>query len=148
MSTATTTISRELEAKSTAKPTLVLLGRFCFVLLFLMSAPNHFTKQGIGYAAAQGVPLASIGVPLTGVIALIASFSILLGYRAKFGAWLMVLFLALVTPLVHKFWGVADPNMAQQQMFHFFKNVSMIGGALLISQFGPGPLSLDARRKG
>jgi putative oxidoreductase len=110
-----------------------------------MSAPNHFTKQGIGYAAAQGVPLASIGVPFTGIIALVASFSILLGYRAKLGAWLMVLFLALVTPMVHRFWGLADPNMAQQQFFHFFKNVSILGGALLISQFGPGPWSLDAR---
>jgi putative oxidoreductase len=148
MAAGSKTVSHETITRSVPKPALVLLGRFFYVLLFLMSAPNHFTKQGIGYAAAQGVPLASIGVPLTGVIALIASFSILLGYRAKIGAWLMVLFLALVTPLVHKFWGVPDPSTAQQQMFHFFKNVSMLGGALLIAQFGPGPWSLDARRKG
>jgi putative oxidoreductase len=146
MAEATTTISRGLEAASVPKPALVFLGRLFYVLLFLTAAPNHFTKQGISYAVAQGVPLASIGVPLTGVIALVASFSILLGYRARIGAWLMVLFLALVTPLVHKFWGVADPNMAQQQMFHFFKNVSMLGGALLITQFGAGSWSLDARR--
>ena len=72
--------------------------------------------------------------------------SILLGYRAKLGAWLIVLFLVLVTPMMHKFWGVADPNMAQLQMIMFLKNVSMLGGALLISQFGAGPFSLDARR--
>jgi putative oxidoreductase len=32
------------------------------------------------------------------------------------------------------------------QMIMFMKNVSMLGGALLITQFGSGPLSLDARR--
>jgi putative oxidoreductase len=36
--------------------------------------------------------------------------------------------------------------MAQVQMIMFLKNVSMLGGALLIAQFGAGPLSLDARR--
>jgi putative oxidoreductase len=35
--------------------------------------------------------------------------------------------------------------MQQIQMVMFMKNVAMLGGALLISQFGAGPLSLDAR---
>jgi putative oxidoreductase len=48
--------------------------------------------------------------------------------------------------MMHKFWAVTDPMMAQIQMILFMKNVSMLGGALLISQFGAGPLSLDARR--
>jgi putative oxidoreductase len=36
--------------------------------------------------------------------------------------------------------------IAQVQMMMFMKNLSMMGAALLISQFGAGPLSLDARR--
>jgi len=48
---------------------------------------------------------------------------------------------------MHNFWAVKDPMMAQMQMAMFMKNVSMLGGALLISQFGAGPLSLDAKRK-
>jgi putative oxidoreductase len=48
--------------------------------------------------------------------------------------------------MMHKFWTVTDPMMAQNQMVHFMKNVSMLGGALLVSQFGAGPFSLDARR--
>jgi len=35
--------------------------------------------------------------------------------------------------------------MAQMQMALFMKNISMLGGALLISQFGAGPFGLDAR---
>jgi putative oxidoreductase len=92
------------------------------------------------------VPLASIAVPLSGVVAIVGGLSILLGYRAKLGAWLIVLFLIPVTLMLHKFWTVSDPMMAQIQMILFMKNVSMLGGALLISQFGAGPFSLDARR--
>ncbi len=92
------------------------------------------------------MPLASIAVPLSGVVAIAGGLSILLGYRAKLGAWLIVLFLIPVTLMLHKFWTVQDPMMAQIQMILFMKNVSMLGGALLISQFGAGPFSLDARR--
>jgi putative oxidoreductase len=148
MAAGSTTISHGTGTGSVPKGAIVLLGRLLYALIFLMAAPNHFTKQGIAYAASQGAPLASIGVPLMGVISLVGGLSILLGYRAKIGAWLIVLFLVLVTPIMHKFWGVADPNLAQVQMINFMKNLSMLGGALLIAQFGAGPLSLDARRSG
>ena len=148
MAAGSTTVSHETGTGSVLKAAIVLLGRLLYVLIFLMAAPNHFTKQSIAYAASQGAPLASIGVPLMGVISLLGGLSILLGYRAKIGAWLIVLFLVLVTPIMHKFWGVADPMMAQAQMINFMKNLSMLGGALLITQFGAGPLSLDARRSG
>lgn len=146
MATGSAAISYSSDAVTSAKGLVVVLGRVLFALIFLMAGPNHFAKQSIAYAASQGVPLASVAVPLSGILALAGGLSILLGYRAKLGAWLIVLFLALVTPMMHKFWGVADPMMAQVQMIMFMKNLSMLGGALLITQFGAGPLSLDARR--
>jgi putative oxidoreductase len=48
--------------------------------------------------------------------------------------------------MMHNFWAVHDPMMAQIHMGMFMKNMSMLGGALVISQFGAGPFSLDARR--
>jgi len=47
---------------------------------------------------------------------------------------------------MHKFWGIPDPMMQQMQMVMFMKNLTMLGGALLITQFGSGPWSLDARK--
>lgn len=139
--------SRSLtQAPAIAAP-IVLLGRLFFALIFLMAGPNHFAGQTIAYAASQGVPLASVTVPFSGVLAIVGGLSILLGYRARIGAWLIVLFLLGVTPMMHKFWGVSDPMMRQMQMIMFMKNVAMMGGALLITQFGSGPLSLDSRRK-
>jgi putative oxidoreductase len=146
MATNSIEMSKDVEAISFWQGVVVVLGRFFFALIFLFAAPNHFTKQTIAFAASQGVPLAWIAVPLSGVVAIAGGLSILLGYRAKLGAWLIVLFLIPVTLMLHKFWAVTDPMMAQIQMILFMKNVSMLGGALLISQFGAGPFSLDARR--
>lgn len=148
MAASSTAISQGVETRTIPKGAVVLLGRFLFALIFLMSGPSHFSKQTIAYAASQGVPLAGIAVPLSGILALAGGLSILLGYHAKVGAWLIVLFLIPVTLLMHKFWAVTDPMMMQMQVIMFMKNVAILGGALLISQFGAGPFSLDARRSG
>jgi putative oxidoreductase len=57
-----------------------------------------------------------------------------------------VLFLVPVTFIMHNFWAAKDPMTAQTEMVSFLKNLSMLGGALLIAYFGAGPLSLDARQ--
>lgn len=143
MATASNTLRRSgsLSATQSASGVIAFLGRLLFALIFLMSGFTHFSKQTIGFAASQGVPLASIVVPAAGLLAFFGGLSILLGYRAKLGAWLIVIFLIGVTPM-HKFWGIADPMMQQMQMVMFMKNVTMLGGALLITQFGSGPWSL------
>ena len=146
-SSASSISTRSLTQASAIAGPVVLLGRFFFAAIFLMAAPNHFKSETIAYAASQGVPLASIVVPASGVIAILGGLSILLGYRARVGAWLIGLFLILVTPMMHNFWAVSDPMAHQMQMIMFMKNLSMLGGALLISQFGAGPWSLDARKK-
>jgi putative oxidoreductase len=125
---------------------ITALGRLFFRVIFIMAGPMHFSSQDIAYAASAGVPMASILVPLTGIIALVGGLSILLGYRARIGAWLIALFLVGVTPAMHNFWAVTDPMMHTMQMVMFMKNVSMLGGALMITQLGAGPWSLDSRK--
>ena len=146
MATHSIAISKDVDAIGFWQGAVVVSGRFFFALIFLMAGANHFSGQTIAFVAWQGVPQASFVVPFSGVLAIAGGLSILLGYRAKLGAWLIVLFLIPVTLMMHKFWAVQDPMMAQIQMILFMKNVSMLGSALLISQFGEGPFSLDARR--
>jgi len=155
MAHALSTVSQHLQtlkvrgasrARSELAPYILLLGRILFSSIFLLAALGHFKHQEIAYAAAQGVLLASFMVPFSGILALAGGLSILLGFHARIGSWLLVLFLVPVTLAMHNFWAVSDPNMAQLQLAMFMKNVSMLGGALLISQFGAGPLSVDARR--
>jgi putative oxidoreductase len=127
---------------------LVLLGRILYGAIFVISGPGHFAHKTVAYAAAQGVPLASVAVPLSGALAIAGGLSIILGYKAKIGAWLLVLFLVPVTAMMHNFWASADPMMTQMQQAMFLKNISMLGAALMIAHFGSGPLSLDTAKKG
>jgi putative oxidoreductase len=122
---------------------LILLARIFFSIIFILAGFGHFSSASIGYAASSGVPLASVFVPLSGVIALLGGLSIILGYKVKWTAWLLVIFLVPVTFTMHQFWAVSDPMMAAVQQAMFFKNISMIGAAILISYFGTGPLSVD-----
>jgi len=124
---------------------LVPVGRVLYSLIFLMTILGHFSAGYIGYATQQGVPAAGLLVPLSGLIAIAGGLSIALGYKAKIGAWLIVIFLVPVTFAMHNFWAVSDPMMRGIQTAMFMKNLSMLGAALLIAYFGSGPLSLDAR---
>ena len=57
---------------------------------------------------------------------------------------MLALFLLPVTLMLHNFWAMQDPLTAQMHQVMFMKNVSMLGCALLVFNFGSGPLSLDA----
>ena len=124
---------------------IVPLGRLLFALIFITAAPGHFSEETMAYAASKGVPLENVLVPLSGIMAALGGLSIALGYHARLGAWLIVLFLVPVTPTMHNFWHVAEPQAHTIQFIMFMKNLSMLGGALLIAWFGAGPFSLYER---
>src|SRR5688572_29483612 len=122
---------------------LVLTGRIFFSLIFLMTVTFHFKSDAVNYASSHNVPIPNVLVPLSGLIAIAGGLCIALGFRAKMGAWLLILFLVPVTFMMHAFWKETDPMQTQMQMTNFMKNLSLLGGALLITYFGSGPLSLD-----
>lgn len=119
------------------------IGRVMFAVIFVSSIVGHFSSAEIAEASAHGVPLATLMVPLAGLLALIGGVSVILGYRARFGALLLLVFLVPVTLVMHKFWGLPDPQMAMMQKISFMKNVSLMGGCFMIMAFGSGPYSLD-----
>jgi len=126
---------------------VLLIGRILFSWIFLMTPMMHFTQKGIDYAASKGVPVPSFLVPLSGVLAFLGAVSIIIGFKARIGAWLIVIFLIPVSFFMHDFWNVADPMTKGMQMALFTKNIAMLGGALIIAYFGSGPLSIDPRKE-
>jgi putative oxidoreductase len=123
-----------------------LVGRILFSLIFITAAPRHFTHEGIQHAADLGVPFASLLVPLSGVMALAGGLSVAAGYKAKWGAWLLVGFLVPVTFMMHGYWRLHDPGMIHVQQAMFAKNLSILGAAILLGQFGAGEISIDKRK--
>ena len=124
-----------------------VIGRVMIATIYLMSAvgnkiPNF--NQTVDYMIANGVPLPSVS--LVGAIAflVVGSVSIVLGYRARIGAALLLVFLILATYFFHNFWAYEGQEQ-QMQMIQFMKNLSMMGTLVFIMAVGSGPLSLDAR---
>lgn len=123
---------------------LLLAGRVCFSLIFIMSGVTHFQAGTIAAGTAAGVPpwltMAS------GVIAGVGGLMIAFGWRARAGGALVALFLVPVTLTMHAFWNYTEPMERMMQQINFLKNLSLLGGALAFAYFGSGPLSLDTRR--
>ena len=122
----------------------VLAGRLLFSIIFIIASAGHFSAGTIDYAVREGVPMARLLVPLSGILALMGGLSVLVGFQARLGAALLIAFLLPVTFEMHKFWAAPDPTTFVIEQAMFMKNLSMLGGALMISYFGAGPLSLDA----
>ena len=124
---------------------IVVLGRFLFSIIFIMKSFEHFAPKMIQHASQMGVPLAMVIVPLSGLLALLGGLSILLGFKGKWGAWLLVIFLLPTAFFMHRFWESTDAFASMMHHYCFWKNISMLGAALMITHFGTGPYSLDKR---
>ena len=115
----------------------LLVGRVVFSFFFIYSGFNHLTKLSsyAQYAGSSGVPAPTLAVAVTGLMMLAGGFSILLGYKPRWGALLLVAFLVPTAVMMHRFWGVADPMMAANQAAHFWKNIVIAGATLMIYHF-------------
>jgi putative oxidoreductase len=124
-------------------------GRVLLAGIFFMSAVGNKIPNfsGVaGYMASEGVPAPQ--VLLAGAIAflVVGSISIVLGYKARFGAALLLVFLMAATYFFHDFWTFDDPAERQNQTIQFMKNASLAGAMLFIMANGAGAWSLDGRR--
>ncbi len=135
------------QPQSTASAVAAVIGRVMIATIFLMSAvgnkiPNF--AQTTEYMTANGVPMPSLALVGAIVFLVVGSLSIVVGYRARIGAALLLVFLVLATYFFHNFWAYEGQEQ-QQQMIQFMKNLSMMGTMVFIMAVGSGPLSLDAR---
>jgi putative oxidoreductase len=111
-----------------------LLGRLMFGGFFLYSGIHHFTahKPMTQYLEGKNVPLPSAAVLTTGAALTLGGSSILLGIKPRLGAAALIGFLAGVSPVMHAFWNVEDPQRRQAEMINFTKNMALLGGALAL----------------
>jgi len=112
---------------------LFLVGRIIVGGYFIMSGINHFTMLDMmtQYAESKGVPLAKLGVIISGIMLLAGGLSILLGYRTKIGILNLVVCLLIITFYMHRFWGIEDQNIRMMEMINFLKNLALIGLLLM-----------------
>ena len=93
----------------------------------------------------EGIPAPQTMLVGAIVFLIAGSMSIILGYKARIGATLLLIFLVLATYYFHDFWNATDPKVKEDQMIHFMKNLGLMGAMLLIIANGTGPMSLDEK---
>lgn len=124
------------------KQTVPLIARILLSAIFLSSLMGKLAdfEGTAAYMRHMGMTVATEFF-LGGAILLLAAggMSILLGYRAKAGALLLMLFLIPATLVFHTDFG------DRIQMIMFLKNLAIMGGLLMVTAFGSGPYSLDHR---
>lgn len=128
---------------------LNIVGRIMLATIFFMSAVGNKIPKFSNvsdYMASAGVPAASLMLVGAIVFLIVGSVSIVLGFKTRIGAGLLIVFLALATYFFHDFWTFApDSKDFQMQMIQFMKNLGLAGALVMLLANGAGPGSLDNR---
>jgi putative oxidoreductase len=129
---------------------LAVLGRVMLCTIFLMAAVGnkipHF-RAVADVMATKGIPAPTILLVGAIVFLIAGSLSIILGYKARIGAILLLIFLVLATYYFHfqDFRQATDQKEKTEQMIQIMKNLGLMGAMLLIIANGTGPMSLDEK---
>ena len=134
-----------VSATTTYNPIVPLVGRTLIGLIFLVAG----VRKVMGFAGAVAY-LAKLGFPAAEAMAVIAiaieiggSILLIAGWRTRWAAWLLALFVVIAAFAAHRFWEISDPGQFNNQLNHFLKNLSIVGGLLYVATFGPGSASVD-----
>jgi putative oxidoreductase len=123
----------------------LVLGRVLLSAIFILSGLNklqHFSFMA-GMMAEKGIPLASVALVISLFIEIGGGLMVLTGFKAKYAALVMALWLIPVTLVFHHFWGIPAAQQ-QDQMTNFLKNVAIMGGLLVLASASPETKSAKA----
>jgi putative oxidoreductase len=128
---------------------LSILGRLMLCAIFLMSTAGKKIPDFSGtvaYMKANGLtwmPEVLLGGAI--VFLLVGSAFVILGFQARIGALLLLVFLGLATYYFHDFWSPRHAQMAELQTIQFMKNLGLAGAMVFIIANGSGAGSIDNR---
>jgi putative oxidoreductase len=121
---------------------IILLGRILLSFMFILSGFSKLTAIGgtAGYFGSLGLPAPMIVAVLVGLLELLGGLAVLMGFQTRIAAYALAAFTVAAAFVAHMDW--AD----MMQIINFQKNLAVAGGFLVLGAFGPGSLSVDARR--
>jgi putative oxidoreductase len=125
-------------------PTLLLAGRILLALVFFIAGVRKVMAVAgtVGYLTKLGMPMPEVMVYVAMVVEIGGALMLILGWKARYAAWVLALFVLIATCYAHRFWEF-DAAQYANQMNHFLKNFAIIGGMLFLAACGPGSLSVD-----
>lgn len=126
------------------QPVGLLVGRVLLAYIFVVAGFGKIDgfSATAAYIASKGLPMSEALLVATIVIELVGGLMIALGWKARWAALAIFVFLIPTTLIFHAFWTV-DPEQVRAQTIQFNKNLAIMGGMLYIAIVGSGRYGLD-----
>ncbi|WP_158901379.1 DoxX family protein [Burkholderia sp. L27(2015)] len=128
------------------KNELLLVARILLVVLFVKFGWVKVTDFSgtVAYMAKTGAPLPMLAAIIAVVMEVAVAIAIGVGFYARPLAIVLAIYTLGTSMIAHHYWNMT--GMAEYtNMVNFYKNLSIIGGFLLLSVTGPGKYSLDRK---
>ncbi len=124
---------------------VILAARVLLVVLFLVFGWRKLTgfEGTVAYFTQGGIPMPPVAAVIAVVMEFFGGLALLLGVATRPIALLLAVYTLATAFLGHPYWAMTGAARAGA-MINFYKNVSIMGGLLLLYVTGAGKYAVDA----
>jgi putative oxidoreductase len=128
------------------KNEVILAARILMMILFVMFGWAKLTgfSGTVAYMTSSGAPVPALSAIIAVVMELVVGLALVVGFYTRPLALLLALYTLGTAIIGHHFWNMTGAEQ-YANMINFYKNISIIGGLLLLVVTGPGKYSFDKR---
>ncbi|MBW0445418.1 DoxX family protein [bacterium M00.F.Ca.ET.228.01.1.1] len=127
---------------------VILIARIALAVLFLWGGVMKLLGYAgfVGYLHSKGVPFVQIAAPIAVIVEALGGLLLVVGYKTRPLGLIMAAYTVATAVLGHDFWNVTDAALQRDMVIHFWKNIGIAGGFLLLFVTGAGRISIDGAR--
>lgn len=123
---------------------LTFVARLCLAAVFIWAAAGKimFYEMNAQYMASKGLTMIPAFLFGAALVEALGGLSLVLGYKTRLGAAILLLFLIPTTLIFHDFWNAEGAARLPEQV-NFMKNLAIFGGLLYVLVHGAGGCAID-----
>ena len=123
---------------------LILLARILLMILYVTAGWQKMLGFGgtVGAMAAYGLPIPTVAAIVVVVIEFLVGIALVIGVWTRPLALLMAVYTLATAFIGHHYWTMTGAAYGAN-FINFYKNVSIVGGLLLLCVTGAGKYSID-----
>jgi putative oxidoreductase len=127
---------------------LLLFGRLLIGWIFVETGWRHLLGMDafIASLVRRSVPWASVLGWIGALVEFFGGLAIMLGAWTRCAAVAIIVFTIIATAIGHRYWEIAEPAARRMQHSHFLKNLTILGGLVLLLVTAGGRFSVDGWR--
>lgn len=128
------------------KDELILVARILLMVLFVMFGWSKLTgfSGTVAFMASSGVPAPELSTIVAVVMEFVVGIALVAGFHTRLLALLLALYTLGTAIVGHHYWNMTGA-VQYDNMIHFYKNISIVGGLMLLCVTGAGKYSVDGR---